>query len=366
MKNWKKVIGIILAGSMLLAGCGGSAGTASSGSSAAGSSETAASSGVTDEGAKVAAEATSDEVKDWEQAFIDAGYVLNGDEEQTWGYLAQDFKDTFDMKIRDGFNAYVEANFPNVKITTIDGMADVNTQVNAAENMIANGVDAIVMKAVDSNGCVSICDLCKENNVPLIVVNADVSCEEQDHFFVGSDDYYPGQLQAEYLIENVDDSETVKLCYLGGTEGYTFTTLRRAGLYETLDKAGYNYEVLSDLEGKFLRDKGLQITEDWITRYGEDIDVICAANDEMAMGALGAINAAALKDVKICGIDANTDMVEEISKGKAAMSVFQDAAGQGKWAAIVAYTKVTNPDLKPEVLDIPFAPVTAENAADYL
>ena len=56
-----------------------------------------------------------------------------------------------------------------------------------------------------------------------------------------------------------------------------------------LMEANYNYKVLADLEGEYLRDRGMEITEDWLIQYGDDIDVIVAANDGMGMGALNAI-----------------------------------------------------------------------------
>lgn len=236
--------------------------------------------------------------------------------------------------------------------------------MQVCENFITQGIDCLGISAVDSDGCVQICKLAHENNVPFVVVNSDVNCGVVDHFFIGSDHYYSGQLQAEYLIDNVDDSETVNLFYLGGTDGFTHTTLRRAGVYDTLDKAGYNYKVVSDQEGEYLRDKGMTITEDWITRYGEDIDVIVAANDDMAMGALQALTAADNHDVVICGIDANQDTCEAVADGRIAMTVFQDGTNQGKWGAICMYA--ASKGAEPEFLDVPYVAVTKDNVDEYL
>ena len=109
----------------------------------------------------------------------------------------------------------------------------------------------------------------------------------------------------------------------------------------------------------------MEITEDWIIQYGEDIDIIVAANDEMAMGAMQSLQAAGINDVIICGIDANQDAREAVKDGSLAMTVFQDAAGQGKWGAIEAYT-VAETGRAPEYLDIPYLPVSAANIDEYL
>ena len=367
----KRFLGITLAAILTasLAGCGGAATGSSTADSAAavGSSaaaeETASSAGTSSAGDTASVD--TGDLMDWEKAYVDEGYVVSGDEELTVALIAKDFKDTFDQQITSAVEDYFEKAYPNVKLVVGDGQADVNMQVQLAENYITQGVDALMLAAADSDGCVVICETAREAGIPLVVVNSDVACPDVDHFFSGSDHFYSGQLQAEYLIDNVDDSEKPNICYLGGTNGFTHAKLRREGVFETLDKAGYNYNLMSDQEGKYLRDKAMEITEDWIIQYGEDIDIIVAANDEMAMGAMSALQAANIKDVIICGIDANQDACEAIQKGTLAMTVFQDAVSQGKWAAVEAYTVATK-GMDPEYLSIPYLPVTAENVDEYL
>ena len=389
----KKILSLMICSVMAVSlfGCGGSDSGSSAASSAPAASSAAseavseaaeaaseteeavseAASSAAEEAVSEAAEDTSAEapaagdLKDWEQKYIDDGYIPTGDGKYTFAFIAQDFKDTFSQSVTSGIEDYVAKAYPNVELLVGDGEQDVNRQVQLAENYITQGVDVLMLSSSDSDGCVVICETARQNNVPLVVVNSDVACPEVDHFFAGSDHYYSGQLQAEYLIDNVDDSETLNLCYLGGTNGFTHAKLRREGLYETLDKAGFNYKLLSDQEGKYLRDKAMDITEDWIIQFGEDIDIIVAANDEMAMGAMQALQAANINDVIICGIDANQDAREAVKDGSLAMTVFQDAVSQGKWGAIEAYT-VAETGRAPEYLDVPYLPVSAANIDEYL
>jgi len=382
----KRLLGLALCGILTasLFGCGGAADSGSSAaassaassaavseaseaasSAASGASEEASSAAESEASGDASAAADTGELKDWEQKYVDDGYIPTGDGKYTFAFISQDFKDTFSQSVTSGIEDYVAKAYPNVELLVGDGEQDVNRQVQLAENFITQGVDVLMLSSSDSDGCVVICETARENNVPLVVVNSDVACPEVDHFFAGSDHYYSGQLQAEYLIDNVDDSETLNLCYLGGTNGFTHAKLRREGVFETLDKAGFNYNLLSDQEGKYLRDKAMDITEDWIIQFGEDIDIIVAANDEMAMGAMQALQAAGINDVVICGIDANEDARLAVKDGSLAMTVFQDAVSQGKWGAIEAYT-VAETGRAPEYLDIPYLPVTAENVDEYL
>ena len=367
----KKLLALGLVGIMTLSmfGCGG--GTDAGGDAAAGETQESTDTGSAEESADASGEESSaedtaadaGEMEDWEKELAEQ-YEVSGDEEYVWGYVAQSFTDTFCSRVQKAMEDYVAQNFPNVTLNVGDGKQEVNTHIELAENFITQGADCLIVTASDSDGEVVICDMAKEAGIPFVVVNSDIACDPIDHWFVGSDHYVSGHLQGEYLVENVDDSETVNVCYLGGTNGFTHTTLRRQGFYDALDEAGYNYEVLADLEGEYLRDRGMEITEDWLIQFGDKIDVIVAANDEMGMGALNAIQGAGMSgDILVCGIDANDDAKEAVAAGTFGCTVFQNAEGQGKWGAIAAYAASQGKDYA--TLDIPYELVTADNLDQY-
>jgi len=299
---------------------------------------------------------------DWEEVLLAKGYDASGDEEQEWVFICKSFTDVFTVKVMDALEAYTKENFPNVTLALYDGEMDASKQIQQAEDAVANDVDCIIASPSDSDGCAGIVDIAADAGIPCVMVNTEVN-NDKPYFFAGSDHYDSGQLQGEYIRDNIDASETQKICYLEGTPGFNHTTLRKAGIFDVLDKADYNYELLSSLTGEYYRDKGISITEDWITQFGDEIDIIAAANDEMAMGALQAVKAAGLTDIKILGIDANDDALEAISNDELAFTVFQNAAGQGEWGAIAAYAACKGKE--PEVLSIPYEPVSKENLSDY-
>ncbi len=302
----RKLMAMILTMAMtssMLAGCG------SSDSSAAEADEAAE---TTEEAVSEETENSSEdeEIHAWEEELVDT-YKISGDESYTWGYITMSFTDTFCSTVQNTVEEYTKQHFPNVKLNIGDGENDINKQMELMENFITQGVDAILLTPVDSDGDVAVCGVAKEAGVPVINITAEPNCTEQDHFFVGSDHYLSGQLQGEYL-----------------------------------------------------RDKAMDITEDWITQYGEDIDAIVAANDEMAMGALNALQGAGIEGVVICGIDANDDAKKAVESGGLGCTVFQNAAKQGQWGAIAAYTACSS-DVSPEFIEIPYEIVTKDNLADY-
>ena len=295
--------------------------------------------------------------------------AVSGDEEFTWGYIEMGYKVTFASKIRNTLVYYCEKNFPNVTVLTADGQSDANTQLQICENYIAQGVDCIILNPTDADGCVGVVETCRENNMPLVLVNSLVHTDLLDNGvgFVGSDNRQAGALEAQWILDNIDDTETVKMCYQYSEQGYDHTTLRYEGVFDTLDEAGFNYELVSSQISNFYRDKAMNNAEDWITAYGDEITVIPCCNDESAMGTLQAYQAADLADgVSILGIDANQDALQEVKKGTLAGTVFQNALGQAKWAAASAYDACVNGSLDTKGVQVPFELVDASNVDDYL
>lgn len=308
----------------------------------------------------------------WEQAFMDE-YECTGDESYTWGFIDMGFEDTFTTKIRNTFTSYCSKYYPNVTVLEGDGQLDPNVQLELTENYIAQGVDAIIIIPQDADGCVGVVDTCIAEGMPLVCCNSVINSDQLTKAvgYVGSDNYESGKLQAEWLIANVDDTETVKICYQRGSDGYDHTFKRHDGLFETLDAAGYNYEVIGMLVSEYMRDIAMNNAEDWATSLGDEIDVVACCNDESAMGTLQAFQAAGLKcggddGILILGIDANQDCLKEVQSGSIACTVFQNAMGQAKWAAISAYDACTKGSKETVSFAIPFETVDATNVADYL
>ena len=317
---------------------------------------------------EIEAAASGGNVEKWEEEYV-AEYEIAGDEKFTWGFIDMGYEDTFTTKIRNTFVSYCEKNFPNVEVLEADGELDPNIQLQLAENFIAQGVDCIILIPQDADGCVGIVDTCIAEGMPLVCLNSVIHTDhlEKEVGYVGSSNYEAGKLQAEWLIENVDDTETVNMCYQKGSDGYDHTTQRNNGLFETLDAAGFNYDLKATLISEYMRDIAMTNAEDWVTSFGDEIQVVACCNDESAVGTLQAYQAAGLADnVKILGIDANQDCLQEVKNGNIACTVFQNALGQAKWGAISAYDACVNGKQETASFAIPFETVDASNVDDYL
>ena len=122
--------------------------------------------------------------------------------------------------------------------------------------------------------------------------------------------------------------------------------------------------VTKEQAGNWYREEGLAIMENWI-QSGDPIDVVCANNDEMALGAIEALkNADMLEDVLVGGVDATADALAAMEAGELEVTVFQDADGQGG-GGVEAAVALANGETVEDLIDIPYQLVTPENMADF-
>ena len=138
--------------------------------------------------------------------------------------------------------------------------------------------------------------------------------------------------------------------------------LRTQGCTDVID-ATPDLELKVNGAGLWTRDKAMNVVENWI--QGDTLpDLICANNDEMALGAINALKAAGkLDQVKVGGIDATDDALVAMKAGDLAVTVFQDANGQGVGAVQTA-VKMVNGEQVESFVKIPFQLVTPENMDD--
>ena len=104
--------------------------------------------------------------------------------------------------------------------------------------------------------------------------------------------------------------------------------------------------------------------ENWL-QMGEQIDGVVGQNDEMAIGALKAIQAANMQDsIKVVGIDAIADALDLVESGEMIGTVYQDAVGQGEGAVEAAVKAVNGEEVEKTTL-IPYILITQENVAEF-
>ena len=283
------------------------------------------------------------------------------------GYACNNFNDTFQTVIEKYAREYAEAN--GVEYVYADGHEDELKQQDQIKAMIEDGVDALVVVAVNPMGVDPIIDMAAEAGIPLVFVNrnpfsADDGSDIPDGvYYVGSNEIDAGMYQAQFVVDTVGADAECGYVVLLGELSNTATPLRTEGNHKIFDELA-GYKSLAEETANWQRDQGLAKVENWITTYGDQICAVMANNDEMALGAVEALEAAGMKDkVVVAGVDFIDDAAVAIEEGRLDCSVKQDGKGQGEGAMGVAIAVLNGEEVE-KLTSIPFVPVSIENLAE--
>ncbi|MGL6199027.1 MAG: sugar ABC transporter substrate-binding protein [Lachnospiraceae bacterium] len=276
------------------------------------------------------------------------------------GYCNGADSDVFMVARKDAF-AEVAGENSNIEIKYADANQDVQKQLSDADTFISSGVDCLVLVPNDAEAIVPAVESANAAGIPVICLG--IKAASGDFIYVGSENYEAGKMQGEYFAENLP--ENAKVLYLAGTAGMDHSQARREGFEDALADAGRSdVEILADLDGDYDMAKAMQITEDWIQKYSE-FDGICAANDQMALGAVEALKGAnRLEGVMVTGIDGLDEAFEALENDEMVQTILQDAPGQANAAYDVVEKLINGEDTDSEVL-VPFVSVTKDNVAEY-
>jgi len=278
------------------------------------------------------------------------------------GALSKQNADTFVQNIFDAMEARA-AELPEVTLLVQDAEGDINAQINQAEAMITQQVDAIILNPVDVEGNAPIVTMAIDAGIPVILCNTLTNNSELATAYVGSDDVDAGRIQAEFLKGVLADDANVT--YMMGPIGVSPQIYRKEGIEKYLFDVT-NMTVLAEQTANWKRDEALALAENWLTSF-QDLDAIICQNDDMALGVLEAVEAAGRKDqIIVVGIDAITDALTAVKAGRLDATVFQDAAGQGAGSVDAALKAAREGVLKMPDVMIPFVLVTQENVDDFM
>lgn len=283
----------------------------------------------------------------------------------TIGYACKDVNDTFQTYLIEAAQEY--ANDNGITLNVVDAQNDVVKQQDQVRDFITQGVDAILVLIIDTSSAAPITAAAQQANVPLIYVNTNPYPKgnvPKGVYYVGSIEREAGEMQAEYIGKLMGGKG--KACILQGQLVHEGAVQRTEGVESKLAETYPNIKVLAKQPANWQKDQAMNVTENWLTAFNNDIQAIFANNDEMALGAVNALQAVGKKDTFVIGIDGTTAALNAIKKGRMAGSVFQDASGQAKGAMEIAETLVKGGSPKEQVKWIPFVLITPENVDKFI
>jgi galactofuranose transport system substrate-binding protein len=212
-----------------------------------------------------------------------------------------------------------EAKTRDVDLRFADGQQNQDNQIKSIQNFITQGVDVIAFAPVVKTGWDPVLREAKSAGIPVFISDRRIDTADPSLYvcFVGADFRQEGRMAAEYMAK-VTNSKAV-IAELEGTPGSDPAIQRKEGFHLAI-KQHPEMRVIKSQTGEFTRARGREVMEAFLpSPEGKQINALFAHNDDMALGAIQAIEAAGLKpgqDIIIVSIDAVRGAFEAMTQGK--------------------------------------------------
>lgn len=228
----------------------------------------------------------------------------------------------FFVSVKDGVVA--EAKKQGLEVIIIDAQNDSAKQSNDVEDLMQQGVNALLINPVDSSAISTVVQTANSLNIPVIAL--DRSSDKGDiKALVASDNVKGGSMAAEYIVAQL--GKGAKVIELEGSPGASATRERGKGFHDIADT---QLKVIGKQSADFDRTKGLTVMEN-LLQGNPSVQAVFAHNDEMALGAIEAIQSSG-KKIPVIGFDGNEDALKSIEAGNLTGTVAQQPELIGQMA----------------------------------
>ena len=273
------------------------------------------------------------------------------------GFTVNDFNDKWVSYVLDAVKVWDDQN-DEVEVVLGNSQSDSQKQFAIVEDWISQGFDAICVKPVDLEATKAMAKACSAANIPYVAIQQPID-EATARCIQNS--IKTGESQMQAVVDMLDGKGNVVI--LEGEPGTLVAMQRLEGNKNILAK--YPEIKLEAVEvANWQRDQAMKVMENWI-QAGIKIDAVVASNDEMAIGAMLALDAAnARGDVIIAGIDATPDALKLMKEGKLDLTMFADANKLGTETLDLAFKLVKGEAAEDVIIDDLL--ITPEEADEYL
>ena len=291
--------------------------------------------------------ACTTDAPEWSKS--DGGGNATGEQNIKLGLSISTLNNPFFVAVKDGVMA--EAKNQGVEVIVIDAQNDSAKQSNDVEDLMQQGVTALLINPVDSAAISTAVQSANGLNIPVVTLDRSADNGEVATL-VASDNVAGGSMAAEYIVEKV--GEGAKVIELEGSPGASATRERGKGFHEIADT---QLDVIAKQTANFDRSNGLTVMEN-LLQGNPGVQAVFAHNDEMALGALEAIQSSG-KNIPIIGFDGNDDALKSIEEGKLTGTIAQQPALIGQLAVQAAKDVIDGKEVE-KLIAAPLKLVTKE------
>lgn len=262
------------------------------------------------------------------------------------GLLLYRGDDTFISTLR----SYVEEKakeyerIESIKVTLdiLDAKGNQNTQNNQVDRLLELGCDALCVNIVDRFAASIVIDKAMAADIPVIFFNREPVEEDMNRweklYYVGADAKESAVLEGRILVDaykkdpaslDRNGDGTVSYVLLEGESNHQDSLIRTEWSIQTLKDGGVPLKKITGGIASWERSQASAMMEQWLTEYQDQIELVICNNDDMALGAIDAIDRAGILPgtIKLVGIDATPPGVEALKAGKLFGTVEADKVG---------------------------------------
>ncbi|MCI6868246.1 MAG: sugar ABC transporter substrate-binding protein [Lachnospiraceae bacterium] len=223
------------------------------------------------------------------------------------GYTCMDGTNPFFVTIENRVRELVEEQ--GDELISVDPANDVTLQITQVEDLIVQGIDAMLMNPAEAEGILPALDALKAEDIPIYGFDTEVADMSYLVSYAGSDNYNAGKVCGEDLVAKCPDGGKIIVL-----DSPTMNSVvdRTNGFLDAID--GHGFEIVAQQDAKGNLEVAMGIAEDLLQANG-DVVAIFGGNDPTALGALAAANAAGITDCKIYGVDGSPDIKAELASG---------------------------------------------------
>ena len=214
----------------------------------------------------------------------------------------------------EGNKKYAEANLPDVELIVTNGENNASKQVSDVESLIAQGVKTLIISPVTADALTPVVKQAMDAGIPVVTLDRKVNTDVTLH--IGADNVLIGKTAGEFVCKTLDGKGNV--IEIQGTAGASATVDRHDAFHKVLAEQCPDVKVVADQVANYVREPAIKFMEDMLQRFKPgEIQLVYAHNDDMALGAVTALEAAGrLSEVKVVGIDGENAAYDAIKAGK--------------------------------------------------
>ena len=213
----------------------------------------------------------------------------------------------------------------NIALKFVDADQQQANQIKAIRSFIEQKVDVIALAPVVTTGWDEVLGEARRAHIPVILTDRSIDTRDDGLYttFLGSDFAEEGRRAGRWLLRNAKPTGEVRIVELQGSAGSAPAIERKRGFDEVI-RADARFKVVQSKTADFTKAKGKEVMAAFLKAEGKTIQVVYAHNDDMAIGAIQALEEAGIKpakDVLVIGVDAVKGAFDAMVAGKMNVSV---------------------------------------------